>query len=158
VKRTNVSEAEAWRVLVGTQFSCYDFYVTENLADSLLFTLIDSSFSELLTIVGHTQAEIDEILPSFRQQFLTHFFFAMTTFQPEEKKEGYLERLKKADFTVFKEMSEGLSKENQFGSFLYAFEEVYGGYTKAVGPALTEDQRKLVLTQFNSTYSQDINA
>jgi hypothetical protein len=126
----------------------------DNSPKSLFLLANDAVFSEMLAVVGHTPAEMTEILPLFRQQFLMTFFFALVTYLEEDQMGQFLERLKAGDTSVFPEITRDRSQEEMLGSYMYAFEEVYGGYAQVVGPVLSEEQKQRLVAIVNQTISQ----
>lgn len=113
-------------------------------SESLFLQSNDVVFADLLTIVGHSESEITDILPIFRQQFLMTYIFALTTFLQPEKVEEFLEKAKAGDLQFLGEFTQGVAEENLVGSYLYAFEEVYGAYAQNVVPSFSEEQQKML--------------
>lgn len=129
-------------------------FMSSAASSSLLLLTNDTVFAEMLKVVGHTQTEIDQILPLFRKQFLMTFFFAIATYIEDGKVEPLLERLKAQDMTAMAEITQGRSQEELIGSYLYAFEEVYGGYAKVVGPQFSEEQKQQLQALAQQSFGQ----
>lgn len=119
-----------------------------------LLDVNDETISEMLSVVGHSETEIAEALPVFRQQFLTLYFLALATYLEKDKAEQLIARAKSGEPAALLEMTQGVPEEELFGCYMFAFEETYSAYFKEIAPHLSQEQKDKLKEHFDELVKQ----
>lgn len=111
-------------------------------------------FRSFFQIVGHSEEEIEQMLPVLQIQFISTLLFAMIAqLEDPESAEPILAEVKQGNFEAMTQITKQLAPEVWAACYQYAITDVYGKYYQELVPSLDEGQAtklRELLTSFEN--------